>query len=66
MKKELIQFKTIAEIDKFLDKCDSCCYEYFDEAYEGIAYVYGPVSEEKEFVKEFNKAVKRIFKVVTK
>jgi len=65
MKREPMQFKSIKEVDKFIEKAGMLGLHYFEDMYAGIAYVYSAHKEEKQFVKEFNAAIKDMFKLVS-
>lgn len=61
-KKQLMQFKSISEIDRFLEKKDSGT---LDNIYENILDEIGD-EDEKEVVKEFNQSIKSLFKLVSR
>jgi hypothetical protein len=60
--KQPIQFKSFKEIDRFITKKDS---GILDNIFEDIYDEYDPDEEEREFVREFNKAIKHLFKLVS-
>ncbi len=62
MKNETIQFKTIKEIERFLNKAGSGT---LDNAWENITDEYDRFNEPELCVKEFNKAVKCFKKLVS-
>jgi len=61
-KKQPIQFKSFNEIERFVKKKDS---GILDNIFEDIYDEYDPEEEEREFVREFNKAIKHLFKLVS-
>ena len=61
-KKQPIQFKTVKEIEKFLNKKDSGT---LDNLWENITDEYDYEDEAALCVKEFNKAIKRFKKLVS-
>jgi hypothetical protein len=63
MNKQPIQFRTFAEIDRFLQK-KSC--GTLDNMHENIYDEYYDAEDESVFVKEFNKAIKSLFKLVSR
>lgn len=60
-KKQPIQFKTGDEISRFLDKQKN---EVFMMLYEAAASKYWFDKQEREFVKEYNRLLKQLFKLV--
>lgn len=61
-KKNVIQFKSIKEIEKFLKKADSGT---LDNAWENVTDEYDYFDEPELCVKEFNKVIKRFKKLVS-
>ena len=62
-KKNVIQFKSIKEIEKFLTKADSGT---LDNAWENVTDEYDYFDEPELCVKEFNKVIKRFSKLVSR
>ena len=63
MNKQPVQFRTFAEIDRFLQKK---CSGTLDNIHENIFDEYYDEKDESVFVKEFNKAIKSLFKLVSR
>jgi hypothetical protein len=61
-KKQPIQFKSFNEIERFVKKKDS---GIIDNIFEDIYDEYDPEDEERAFVREFNKEIKHLFKLVS-
>jgi len=56
------QFKSFNEIERFVTKKDS---GILDNIFEDILDQYDPEEEEREFVSEFNREIKHLFKLVS-
>ncbi len=61
-KKQPNQFKSFNEIERFVKKKDM---GILDNIFEDIYDEYDPEDEERAFVREFNKAIKHLFKLVS-
>ena len=61
-KKQPIQFKTVKEIEKFLNKKDSGT---LDNLWENITDEFDYEDEAETCVSEFNRAIKRLKKLVS-
>ena len=62
MKNKIVQFKTVKEIEKFLSQKDSGT---LDNVWENITDEFDSEYEAKTCVSEFNKAIKRLKKLVS-
>ena len=62
MKNKIVQFKTVKEIEKFLKQKDSGT---LDNVWENITDDYDYEDEPETCVSEFNKAIKRLKKLVS-
>ena len=62
MKNKIVQFKTVKEIEKFLKQKDS---GYLDNLWENITDEFDYEDEAETCVSEFNKAIKRLKKLVS-
>jgi ABC-type enterochelin transport system substrate-binding protein len=63
-KKNVIQFKTIKQIEAFLTKKD--CWGTLDNIWENITDEFSYEDEAETCVSEFNNAIKRLKKLVSK
>ena len=62
MKNKIVQFKTVKEIEKFLKQKDSGT---LDNVWENITDEFDYEDEAETCVSEFNKAIKRLKKLVS-
>jgi hypothetical protein len=63
MNKQPVQLRTFAEIDRFLQKqhCGT-----LDNMHENLFDAYYDAADESVFVKQFNKAIKSLFKLISR
>lgn len=62
MKSKIVQFKTVKEIEKFLKQKDSGT---LDNVWENITDEFDYYDEPETCVTEFNRAIKRLKKLVS-
>ena len=62
MKNKIVQFKTVKEIEKFLKQKDSGT---LDNVWENITDEFDYEDEAETCISEFNKAIKRLKKLVS-
>lgn len=62
MNKKVIQFKTVREIEKFLQKKDS---GILDNAWENVTDEFDYFDEPEACVAEFNRVIKRFKKLIS-